>query len=136
MVDGRLPAPSLGLKPRAPARELHPAMEARKWKPGESGNPGGKTGQYHEAMRICREASPEAAKKMVELMGCDDPRVAYMATNAVMERAWGKPREYDPNADPEGRSAKFAELVARWTPEQRALARQLFAVDSKPGTGA
>ena len=50
-------------------------------------------------MRICREASPEAARKMVALMDSDDPRVAYMATNTVLERAWGKPREYDPRTE-------------------------------------
>jgi hypothetical protein len=49
-------------------------------------------------MQICREASPEAARKMVALMGSDDHRVAYMAAEKVMERAWGKPKDFDPNA--------------------------------------
>jgi hypothetical protein len=111
--------------PNLPARKklrLHPAMEACKWKPGQSGNPHGKRGAYLEAMRICREASPEAARKMVALMDSDDPRVAYMATNAVLERAWGKPREYDPSADPD---SKIKMDASRLTPEQRAQLRAL-----------
>ncbi len=42
------------------------------WQPGQSGNPGGVGGAYHEALRICAQASPEAARKQVELMGSDD----------------------------------------------------------------
>ena len=97
-------------------------MEARKWKPGQTGNPTGRSGAFGEAMRICREASPEAARKMVALMDSDDPRVAYMATAAVLERAWGKPREYDPNADPE---SKLKIDASKLTPEQRNQLRAL-----------
>jgi hypothetical protein len=101
---------------RAPARVLPPALESRKWKPGQSGNPTGRTAAYGEAMRICREASPEAARKMVALMDSEDPRVAYMATNTVLERAWGKPKEYDPRAE-EAEPSPFD--ASKLTQEQR-----------------
>ena len=44
---------------------------------GHTGNPQGiyGSGAYHEARRICAEASPEAARKQVELMGSDDPGI-------------------------------------------------------------
>lgn len=32
-------------------------------------------------------------------MGSEDERVALMATDKVLERAWGRPKEYDPNAE-------------------------------------
>jgi hypothetical protein len=99
-TEGLLP---VSVPSRAPARALPPAMEARKWQKGQSGNPSGKGGLYHEVQRLARDASPEAMKKMIALMDCDDPRVAYMAPNTVMERAWGRAREYDPAADPESR---------------------------------
>jgi hypothetical protein len=105
---------------RAPVRALSPAMEANKWKPGQSGNPGGRTAAYNEAMRICREASPEAARKMVALMDSDDPRVAYMATNTVLERAWGKPREYDPRTE-QPEPARFD--VSKLNPAEREQVR-------------
>ena len=69
----------------------------RPWQKGQSGNPGGVGGPgsaYHEARRICAEASPEAARKQVELMGSDDPRVVFMATEAVLNRGAGKPRDH------------------------------------------
>ncbi len=44
----------------------------RPWKPGQSGNAGGVGAAYYEARRICAQASPEAARKQVELMGSDD----------------------------------------------------------------
>ena len=69
------------------------------WQPGQSGNPQGKSGRFQEVQRICREASPEAARKLIELMSDDDPRIAGWASDKVLERAWGKPKEYDPRAE-------------------------------------
>ena len=69
----------------------------RPWQKGQSGNPGGVGGPgsaYHEARRICAEASPEAARKQVELMSSDDHRVVFMATEAVLNRGAGKPRDH------------------------------------------
>ena len=74
----------------------------RPFQPGQSGNPSGKGGLFHAAQRICREASPAAARKMVELMNSSDERVALMAADKVLERAWGKPKEKPEDApDPE-----------------------------------
>jgi hypothetical protein len=90
---------------------LHP------FQPGQSGNPSGKGGLYHEAQRICREASPQAARRMVELMNSDDPRVALLAADKVLERAWGKPKEVadeatiDPAAAEQAAQAR-AEVIA------------------------
>jgi hypothetical protein len=72
---------------------------ARMWQPGQSGNPQGKSGRFQEAQRICREASPEAARKLVELISDDDPRIAGWASDKVVERAWGKPKDYDPREE-------------------------------------
>ena len=103
------------------ARELHPAMNPHRWKPGQSGNPSGRSKMYGEAMRICREASPEAAHKMVALMSSDDHRVAYMAASAVLERAWGKPKEFDPNSQ-----SKPPLDLSRLDPEALATLRRLL----------
>lgn len=96
-----------------------------RWKPGQSGNPKGMQGArlYIEAQRICRDASPQAALRMVELMGDPDTRVAYMATNMILERAWGKPREYDPATDPEN---QVRIDVRRLTDEERGTLRKLM----------
>jgi hypothetical protein len=70
-----------------------------KWKPGQSGNPSGRGGLYHECRRLAAEASPYAMRKLITLMDARDERVAYMATVAVLDRAGVRPTDYDPQAD-------------------------------------
>jgi hypothetical protein len=36
---------------------------------------------------------------LIELIQSEDERVALMAADKVYERAWGKPKDYDPNAE-------------------------------------
>src|SRR5882724_11877601 len=66
---------------------------------GKSGNPGGRTKQFAQCQRLCREASPDAARRLIELIQSEDERVALTAADKVFERAWGRPKEYDPNAE-------------------------------------
>jgi hypothetical protein len=139
-------------KPRRDARgralERIPSP-APLWQKGQSGNPGGKSGFYHEATRLARELTPAAVRRLGELAGLYpdpvsgewipldrlgvDPRVISVACLGLVERTLGKPKDYDPAQDPDGKP-RLAEIVDRWTPEQRALARQLFAVDGKAVT--
>jgi hypothetical protein len=88
---------------RAPSRPLQKGEVLapnggilRPFQKGHSGNPQGIYGgsAYHEARRICAEASPAAARKQVELMSSDDDRVVFMATEAVLNRGAGKPRDH------------------------------------------
>ena len=111
--------PSLLAQGGAEARPIHIPAHGngvlRPFQRGQSGNPSGKGGLYQEALRICREASPAAARKMVELMDSDDERVALMAAEKLLERAWGKPREMpDAMLDPalaERREKMRAEVI-------------------------
>ena len=64
-----------------------------------AGNPGGRTKQFAQCQRLCREAPPDAARRLIELMQSEDERVALMAADKVFERAWGRPKDYDPNAE-------------------------------------
>src|SRR5690242_4475522 len=72
---------------------LHPVLVQKMWKPGQSGNPGGRTVEYKECVRMAKEASPRAMQRLIELMESPDERVAIMAADKIMERAWGKPKE-------------------------------------------
>lgn len=87
-----------------PDRALSPQFLARRWQPGESGNPAGHSGLYGEAMRLAREAAPDAIRRLIALMASADERVAVVACNAILDRAFGKPRVYEPSAesDPTG----------------------------------
>ena len=71
--------------------------------------------QYHQMVKLCKENSENAAKKLIELMSCEDPRVAYMAAESVLNRAFGKVREAPPPTDDnpeqqEGRNQLIADV--------------------------
>ena len=93
---------------------LPPALRARQWAPGESGNPSGRGGLYHEVQRLAREASPGAVQRLIELAQIDrvdeegkllpltsdaDHRVVMVASSTLIERGFGKPRDFDPKAE-------------------------------------
>jgi hypothetical protein len=47
-------------------------------------------------------------KEMCRLaLEAEDERVRSVCTGMVLERAWGKPREYDPNAEGANRKSTF-----------------------------
>src|SRR5580704_14561730 len=55
----------------APKRQLPPALAANRWRPGQSGNPSGHSGEYGEAMRLARQAAPRAILRLMELAALD-----------------------------------------------------------------
>ena len=75
----------------APKRILPPALAANRWQPGQSGNPSGHNGEYGQAMKLARQAAPDAVRRLIELMNSEDERVAAVACNAILDRAFGKP---------------------------------------------
>ena len=82
------------------SRPLSPALAANIRKRGQSGNPSGQSGLYGETMMLARQAAPDAMRRLIELMRSEDERVASVACNAVLERAFGKPKDYDPADEP------------------------------------
>jgi len=90
-----------GRDARGRATRLPASMRAQMWKPGQSGNPGGFGGEYQRCLRLCRDASYEAAEEIIRLRReSDDDRIRYMAATWIYERAWGKPKDYDPADEP------------------------------------
>ena len=76
---------------RGRTTRLPPALAANVWKPGQSGNPSGRGGEYQRCLALCRENSFDAAQEIIRLSReSDDERVRYMAATWVYERAWGK----------------------------------------------
>jgi hypothetical protein len=64
--------------------------------PGSSGRPPNTSTRYSETLRIAREASPEAMRVLIQRLRDPDGRIAVVAANSIMERAWGKVREMKP----------------------------------------
>ena len=103
------------------AKTVPLALVQHAFQPGQSGNPGGRTASFVECQRLAREASPDAMRRLIELMVSPDERVALMAADKVLERAWGKPKEQHPDAG--GR--RFSEMPAN---ERRREVERLIAL--------
>jgi hypothetical protein len=86
-------------KIQAPASTVDQAMasppappESTRWKPGESGNPSGLSKEVAEVRKLINEAGPKAARTLIELMDCPDPRIALVAAKEIADRAYPKPK--------------------------------------------
>jgi len=58
---------------------------------GTSGNPGGRPRVSEKVRELASASAPRAFERLVELMESEDQRVAMAASNAVLDRAYGKP---------------------------------------------
>ena len=72
---------------------------ARPWKKGQAPNPTGKGGDYHEALKLARQTSTRSITRLIELRESADEQIATVASKALWEISWGKPKDYDPNAE-------------------------------------
>ncbi len=68
-------------------------MVGRPFEKGRSGNPGGRAKENPEVKTLARQNAPRAIKRIIELMDSKDERVALAAANAILDRAYGKPRQ-------------------------------------------
>jgi hypothetical protein len=82
----------LGSPAPAPKRSLPPALAANIWRPGQSGNPSGNSGTYGEVVKLARLLSVRAIERLGELVESTDERVAAVACQAILDRAFGRPR--------------------------------------------
>jgi hypothetical protein len=73
-------------------KSLSPTFLANSWRPGQSGNPGGHSGLYGEAVKLARGLSVRAVQRLGELMESEDERVLVVACNSLLDRAFGKPK--------------------------------------------
>ncbi|MCI0546930.1 MAG: hypothetical protein L0027_06565 [Candidatus Rokubacteria bacterium] len=80
------------------------------WPKGVSGNPRGRprNGMVHDVRALARKHGPEAFQTLVTLMRGADQRVAVRAAEAILDRAYGRPREM-----PDGGAAAGFTIVLR-----------------------
>jgi len=83
----------------------------RPWKPGVSGSPRGRPKVAEEVRSLARAHDQRAFERLVELMEDPDPRVAFMASREVLDRAYGKPT---PPADEDDHDNKVTVVVKRF----------------------
>lgn len=70
-----------------------------RWKPGQSGNPGGRPLKIKEAENILLENLKKATEKISKLVDSEDDRVSLQASVQVMERMMGKAVQKVENKD-------------------------------------
>lgn len=99
-------------------------LKQYRFKAGQSGNPGGKSKLELEVRRMAREWSPEVMAKMIDIcLTTDDERVAVVAGEKILERAYGKARELQPG---EGEDPALAAKVSRLTADERDALKALL----------
>ena len=100
---------------------LLPAMRSRMWKPEQSGNPTGHSGEYGTAISLPQRAAPRAVRRLIELMDSEDERVAAVACNSILDRAFGKSKPAEEAKD------DLVSRVEAMSPEERVwMAQELL----------
>lgn len=80
---------------------------------GQSGNPGGRPKAEQEVLAVAREHGPEAVRKLVELSKSQDERVSLAACNALLDRAYGKPKQVQEVTGADGDAVQIAVIERR-----------------------
>jgi hypothetical protein len=88
------------------------------WKPGQSGNPGGKSKKLEEIKSLSKDRLRRALERIIELVESDDERVALMAAKEVLDRAWGKPTQ--PTETAVSFSSEFETFICNLNERQKA----------------
>lgn len=78
---------------------MHAGM-MQPWKPGQSGNPGGKLKAEIRILDLARSKSEDALKELIRLMEhSEDERIRYLCAVHILDRAFGKPKERTDKSD-------------------------------------
>jgi hypothetical protein len=113
------------------AKRRAKALYPWRWSPGRSGNPHG-VGLYQEARQLARQAGAAVMERLIDLaLHAEDERVSSVCCVAVLDRAYGRPREAQEQETAETR-------LARMTREERlaymaSLLKPMEAYLSEPG---
>jgi hypothetical protein len=113
----------------APKKALPAALAPNRWRPGQSGNSSGHSGEYGQAVRLACQAAPYAIHRLIALMDSLDERVAAVACNSILDRAFGKPglvKEEKDNPDVRIANMTHEQRLAHARAAGPALSRQLY----------
>lgn len=81
----------MAVNSEATATEKKKRGPGRPFQKGQSGNPSGRPKANPEVKEILRVASPDAARKLVDLLGSRAEKIALAAATEILDRTMGKP---------------------------------------------
>jgi hypothetical protein len=113
MADLTTPRPDTGksvtTRTRVPGRNGGTLLPFNK---GEGQVPGfNKPGYLKESLRLARKASPQAVRTLIKHLDHEDGRIAVVAAERLLERAWGRPRESRPEEQQEQVGIDLSQLT-------------------------
>ncbi|MBQ9566200.1 MAG: hypothetical protein IJU98_11500 [Synergistaceae bacterium] len=86
------------------------------FKKGQSGNPGGRPKADPEAREALKASTKEAVETVIRLLHSESDKVALMAAQTILDRAWGKavqPQEVQVSGGLDMRAQIHAALLER-----------------------
>jgi hypothetical protein len=89
------------------------------WRPGQSGNPGGRPKVSAEIRDLARDHGAQAIERLVALMHSKNENVAVRAAEALLDRGYGRPIQGVELSEQEARPKHTAIQVTFVTPPTR-----------------
>jgi hypothetical protein len=77
----------------ADAEIISPRDELGRFRPGTTGNAGGRPSLPQDVREALEAGSLRAAQRLVQLLDSEDERVAAMAANSLFDRLYGRPTQ-------------------------------------------
>jgi hypothetical protein len=108
----------------------------RPFKPGQSGNPGGRTKAQIDVRTAAREYTQEAIDTLVLIMRNGKPSEAAMAANSLLDRGWGKPKQSVEVTEADQGPLQIEDVRARNIALVQAVAARIAGISAAGGQGA
>ena len=116
------------------ARGGVPPVESR-WKPGQSGNPGGLPKGIADVRRQARTYTVEAIERLAFWMRSDNAKASISAAIAIINRGWGMPQQTINATITDVRSLSDAELAEFCIGDSDQGGRSARALEAPKDTG-
>lgn len=93
------------------------------FKPGQSGNPGGRPKEDPEVKELARQHTAEAIERLAAWMRSDNPKASVSAAVQLLDRGWGRASQSIEHSGKDGEDVAFTDT--------RALARAILGILSE-----
>lgn len=108
--------------------ENSPPVIRGRWTKGVSGNPGGRPKDSYDVIQLARNWTPQAVAALGAAL--DDPKQRVAAATALLDRAWGKPKQTIETPDGTVLSLTIAHLLGARAASQMLDAQRVIEGDA------